>query len=49
MTINDQIREEKYNMILTEKQLKYQPYHRVKFVNMNIFLMKIYYHLISNK
>ena len=26
----------KYNIILIEKELKYQPYHQVKFVNMNI-------------
>ena len=38
----------KYN-ILIEKQLKYQPYNQVKFVNMNILLVKIYYHLINNK
>ena len=49
MTINDQIRDEKSHMILIEKQPKYQPYHQVKFVNMNILLVKIYYHLINNK
>ena len=38
-----------YNMILIEKQPKYQPYHHLKFVNMNILLVKIYYHLINNK
>ena len=38
-----------YNMILIEKQLKYQPYHHVIFRNMNILLVKIYYHLINNK
>ena len=32
----------KYNMILTEKQPNYQPYHQVKFVNMNMLLVKIY-------
>ena len=32
-----------YNMILMEKQLKYQLYHQVKFINMNILLVKIYY------
>ena len=26
----------KYNMILIDKQPKYQPYHQVKFLNMNI-------------
>ena len=49
MTINDQIRDEKNNMILIEKQPKYQPYHQVKFINMNILLVKVYYHLINNK
>ena len=47
MTINDQIRDEIEDII--EKQLKYQLYHQVKFINMNILLMKIYYHLINNK
>ena len=41
MTINDQIRDKKYNMILIEKQPKYQLYHQVKFVDMNILLVKI--------
>ena len=49
MTINDQIRDEKNNMILIKKQPKYQLYHQVKFVNMNILLVKIYYHLINSK
>ena len=39
----------KYNMISIEKQLKYQPYHQVKYVNTNILLVKIYYHLTNNK
>ena len=38
-----------YNTILIEKQLKYQLYHQVKFINMNILLVKIYYHLINSK
>ena len=49
MTINDQIRDENYNMILIEKQLKYQLYHQTKFINMNILLVKTYCHLINNK
>ena len=49
MTINDQLRDENYNMILIEKQPKYQPDRQVKFVNMNILLVKIYYHLINSK
>ena len=37
-----------YSMILIEKQLKYQLYHQVEFINMNI-LVKIYLHLINSK
>ena len=29
-----------YNMILTEKQQKYQDYHQVKLTNMNILQVK---------
>ena len=32
-----------YNVILAEKQQKYQPYCHVKFINMNILLAKKYY------
>ena len=49
MTINDQIKDENCNMILIEKQLKYQLYHQVKFINMNILLVNIYYHPINSK
>ena len=49
MTINDQIRDENYNTILIENHLEYQLYHQVIFKNMNILLVEIYYHLISNK
>ena len=38
-----------YNMILIEKQPKYWPDHQVKFINMNISLVKIYYHLIMDE
>ena len=38
-----------YNMILIERQPKYQLYHQVKFINMDILPVKIYYHLINNK
>ena len=38
-----------YSTILIEKQPKYQLYHQVKLINMNILLVKVYYHLISNK
>ena len=30
-----------YSMILIEKQLKYQLYHQMKFININILLVKI--------
>ena len=36
-----------YEMVLTEKQLKYQLDHQVKLINVNTLLMNIYYHLIS--
>ena len=42
MTISDKIRDENYNMILTEKQQKYQPYYQVKLINMNILQVKKY-------
>ena len=32
-----------YNMILTEKQQKYQLYHLEKLINMNILQVKKYY------
>ena len=38
-----------YSTILIGKQLKYQLNHQVNFINMNILLEKIYYHLINNK
>ena len=38
-----------HNMILMEKQLKYQLNHQENFTNMNILLVKIYYYLINNK
>ena len=34
-------------MILTEKQQKYQHYHQVKLINMNILQVKNYYLLIK--
>ena len=36
MTIDDQIKNENYNMILIEKLQKYQPYHQAKLTSMNI-------------
>ena len=49
MTINNQIRDENLQYDIIEKQQKYGLCHPVKFVNANILLVKIYYHLISNK
>ena len=49
MTIEDQITDENYNIILIEKQQKYQLYHQVKLISMNILLVKRYCHLINNK
>ena len=49
MTIKIRLEMKNSSMILIEKKLKHQLYHQVKFINMNISLAKIYYHLISNK
>ena len=43
MTIDDErckLKLKKYNTILIEKQQKYQHYHHVKLINMNIFQAK---------
>ena len=45
MTIDEQIRDAK-NMMLIEKQQKYQPYHQAKLISMNILQVKKYYLLI---
>ena len=37
------------NMILTKKQRKYQLYHQVKLINMNILKANKYCHLIKVK
>ena len=37
----------KHNMILTEKQQKYEHYFQVKLININILQVKKYYHLIK--
>ena len=42
MTIDDKIRNEIYNMTLTENQQKYQHYHLEKLINMNILHVKKY-------
>ena len=38
-----------YNMISTEKPLKYQLYHQAKLISMNILLVKIHYHLTQQQ
>ena len=38
---------ENFNIILIEKQQKYQLYNQVKFINMNILLAKKYYLLFK--
>ena len=43
MTIDDQIKDENYNMILIEKLQKHQSYHQA------ILQVKKYYLLIKNK
>ena len=40
MTIEDKIKDEKLNMILTEKLQKYRHYHQTKLKNMNILQVK---------
>ena len=37
----------KCNTILTEKQKKYEHYHQVELININILQVKKYYHLIK--
>ena len=39
----------KCNMILTEKQQKYQLYHLEKLINMNLLRVKKYYLLIKEE
>ena len=36
-----------YNKLLTEKQQKYQHYHEVKLINMNILQVKKYCYLVK--
>ena len=49
MTINDQIRDEKLQYDINREASKISGNYQVKFINMNILLVKIYYHLINNK
>ena len=47
MTIDDKIKDEKYNAILREKQQKYQHYLQGKLININILQVKKYYNLVK--
>ena len=49
MTINDQIRDEKLQYDINREASKISGNYQVKFINMNILLVKIYYHLINSK
>ena len=49
MTIEDQIKYEKLQMILIKKLQKHQLYHQVKLINANTLLVKKYYHRINDK
>ena len=49
MTINDQIRDEKLQYDVNTEAAKHRLYHLVKFTNMSISQVKIFYHPISNK
>ena len=49
MTIGDQIIDEKLQYDINREAAKYQLYHQVKLISMNILLTKRYYHLINNK
>ena len=42
MTIDDEIRDEKLQYDVKEKQQKYQLYHQVKLMNVNILQVKKY-------
>ena len=47
MTIHGLIRAKNYNMIIIEKQQKYQHYNQVKLINMNTLQVKRYYLALS--
>ena len=49
MTINDQIKDEKLQYDINRQAANYLPYHQENFINMNILLVKIYYHPANNK
>ena len=49
MTINDQIRDEKLQYDINREAAKTSALSLEIFVNTNILLVKIYYHLINSK
>ena len=49
MTLEDQVRDEKLQYDIKERLQKYQLYHQVKLISMNILLVKKYCHLINSK
>ena len=49
MTIDDQIEDKNYSMILIGKLQKHQPDHQTKLASMDILQVKKYYLLIKNK
>ena len=49
MTIDDMIRDEKSQIVLTEKQEKDQHYYLEKLINMNVLQMNEYYLLIKEE
>ena len=49
MTIDDQIEDENYSMILIGKLQKHQTDHQAKLASMDILQVKKYYLLIKNK
>ena len=49
MTIDDKISDENFKIILKEKQQKYQHYHQVKLIKMNMLQVKKCFLLIKGK
>ena len=49
MTVNDQIRDEKLQYDINREAAKISALSSGKIQNMNILLVKIYYHLMSSK
>ena len=49
MTIEDQIKDEKLQYDINREAAKYQLYHQVNLISMNILLVKKYCHRINNK